>query len=274
MKRRIAPLVALALTLATAAGGTEMTVEMLDHLPPAQVVILGEVHDNPTHHANQARALAALAPRAVVFEMLDIEQSLRITEALTRDPDGLARVLEWEKSGWPDFAMYAPLFQTRPMPRFYGGAVREVDLARARKDGPAAAFGRHAARFGLDRPLPPAAQSAREAEMQAAHCNMLPPEALPRFVAAQRLRDAALAFTVLIALEETGGPVAVITGNGHARRDSGIPAVLAVADPSVSVLTIGQIEAPEAAPPFDRWIVTGPHARTGPDPCEAFRQGG
>lgn len=274
MKRRVAPLVALALSLATAAGGAEMTADMLDHLPRAQVVILGEVHDNPVHHANQARALAALAPKAVVFEMLDIEQSLRITGALTRDPAALARVLEWEASGWPDFAMYAPLFQTRPMPRFYGGAVREVDLARARRDGPAAAFGPDAARFGLDRPLPPEAQTAREAEMQAAHCNMLSPEALPRFVSAQRLRDAALAFTILIALEETGGPVAVITGNGHARRDSGIPAVLAVADPSVTVLSIGQIEEPEEAPPFDRWIVTGPHTRPGPDPCEAFRQGG
>lgn len=274
MKRRIAPLVALALTLATAAGGGEITADALDRLPPAQVVILGEIHDNQTHHANQARALAALAPKAVVFEMLDIAQSLRITEALTRDPVALARVLEWEKSGWPDFAMYAPLFQTRPMPRFYGGAVREVDLARARKDGPVAAFGPNAARFGLDRPLAPEAQAAREAEMQAAHCNMLPAEALPGFVSVQRLRDAALAFTILIALKETGGPVAVITGNGHARRDTGIPAVLAVADPAVTVLSIGQIEGPEDAPPFDRWIVTGAYTRPDPDPCEGFRQGG
>lgn len=240
------------------------------------MVILGEVHDNPAHHANQARALAALKPAAVVFEMLDIEQAQRITPALTRDPAALEAVLGWNAAGWPDFAMYAPLFQTTPAPRFYGGAVRPADLARARNDGAAAAFGAGAARFGLDRPLAPGDQAAREAEMQQVHCGALPPGLLPGFVAVQRLRDAALALATLAALEQTGGPVAVITGNGHARRDRGIPAMLAQADPSVSVLAMGQFEGePDGPPPYDLWLVTGaPDRSAEPDPCAAFDQPG
>ena len=94
---------------------------------------------------------------------------------------------------------------------------------------------------------------------------------MPGMVEAQRLRDAALARATLQAMADTGGPVAVIAGSGHARRDWGIPAALAVAAPELSVLSVGQIEAEGAAEPeqpFDLWLVTEPTPRE--DPCAAF----
>jgi uncharacterized iron-regulated protein len=89
-------------------------------------------------------------------------------------------------------------------------------------------------------------------------------------VEAQRLRDAALARAVAHAFAATGGPVVLIAGSGHARTDRGVPAVLGRAMPRLSVLSVGQIEAP-AAPdqPFDLWLVTDP-ASPGADPCAAF----
>jgi hypothetical protein len=69
----------------------------------------------------------------------------------------------------------------------------------------------------------------------------LAPEILPGFVEAQRLRDAALAEAALAALEAHGAPVAIITGNGHARRDWGVPAVLAVAAPGRIGLHAGPV---------------------------------
>ncbi|MFN6980061.1 MAG: ChaN family lipoprotein, partial [Gemmobacter sp.] len=132
------------------------------------------------------------------------------------------------------------------------------------------AFGSGADRFGLDRPLEPADQAAREAGQQDAHCGTLPPDLLPGFVAAQRLRDAALARAALDALAAHGAPVVVIAGTGHARRDEGIPAALAIAAPQTVVLALGQLEAdPGPDAPFDLWIVTDPHPR--PDPCAALR---
>jgi uncharacterized iron-regulated protein len=93
---------------------------------------------------------------------------------------------------------------------------------------------------------------------------------LPGMVLAQRVRDAALARAALSALDETGGPVAVITGNGHARNDWGMPAKLALAAPGVPVLSVGQLEAsPDGDAPYDLWLVT-PEAER-PDPCAAFR---
>jgi uncharacterized iron-regulated protein len=105
----------------------------------------------------------------------------------------------------------------------------------------------------------------------AAHCDTLPASMLPGMVEAQRLRDAALARAARRALAETGGPVAVITGNGHARRDRGVPALLARAAPGLSVVSIGQLKAPpSSAAPFDFWLVTEPADRG--DPCAAFER--
>ena len=51
--------------------------EALAALPPTDVVVLGEVHDNPAHHAHQAQAVASIRPAAIVFEMLTPEQAAR-----------------------------------------------------------------------------------------------------------------------------------------------------------------------------------------------------
>ena len=68
----------------------------------AQIVILGEVHDNPGHHARQAEIIAMIDPAAVVFEMISADAAARITPDLARDPAALALALDWANSGWPD----------------------------------------------------------------------------------------------------------------------------------------------------------------------------
>jgi hypothetical protein len=258
---------------AAPAGAEAILPSDLDRLPAAEVVILGEVHDNPEHHANQARALAAIRPRAVVFEMLTPEQAARVTPDLIRNPAALGAALGWEAAGWPDFALYAPLFAAVPGALIRGGAVLPDRMQTARAEGAAAAFGPGAARFGLDRALDPDDQAQREADMQQAHCDALPADSLAGFVAVQRLRDASLAAAALQALADTsGGPVAVIAGNGHARQDTGIPEALARAAPGTAVLAVGQLESPPGAgAPFARWLVTGaPDRSAQPDPCAAL----
>jgi uncharacterized iron-regulated protein len=205
-----------------------------------------------------------------VFEMLTPDQAARVTPALIGDGPALAEALEWEASGWPDFTLYHPIFLAAPTARIYGAAFDGEAISGAAKDGAAAVFGPEAARFGLAEPLAEADLADRVVEQAEAHCGALPPGMLPGMVEVQRLRDAGLAQASLRALEDTGGPVAVITGNGHARTDRGMPAALAVAAPDVTILTLGQFEAPpEGDPPFDLWLVTAPAERE--DPCAAFR---
>ncbi|MBK1636223.1 ChaN family lipoprotein [Rhodovulum adriaticum] len=257
---------------AGAAGAEQIVPAALSDLPPADVVVLGELHDNPHHHANQAAAVAAMQPAALVFEMLTPEQAARVTPELRGDAQALGAALEWADSGWPDFAMYHPIFTAAPQAAIYGAALPREQVRRAVGEGAAAVFGADAGTFGLDRPLPEDQKITREAAQMTAHCNALPEAMLPGMVEAQRLRDAAFARATLTALRETGGPVVVITGNGHARTDWGLPHALRLAAPDVSLLSVGQLEsAPEGTPPHDLWLVTDPADR--PDPCAAFADG-
>lgn len=234
------------------------------------VVVLGEVHDNPQHHAAQAAAVAAMQPRALVFEMLTPDQAARVTPELLGDAVALEAALGWQASGWPDFAMYHPIFTAAPQAAVIGGALPREDVRRSVSDGAAVVFGAEAARYGLEEALSPEDQASREAAQMEAHCNALPEAMLPGMVSAQRLRDAAMARAVVQALARHGSPVAVITGTGHARRDEGVPAALARAAPDLRVLAVGQLEEdPGPDAPFDLWIVTDPTPR--PDPCASFR---
>lgn len=234
------------------------------------VWILGEVHDNPTHHAVQAGRVADTAPRAIVFEMLTAAQAERVTPDLMSDAGAMAEALDWETGGWPDFAMYHPIFAAAPKAAIYGAQVPREAARAVFDDGLAESFGAEAAAYGLTAPLPEAEQAAREAMQRAAHCGALPEEVLPGMVAVQRLRDAVLARSVVRAVAETGGPVAVITGNGHARRDWGVPAYLARVAPDLNVHVLGQTEESRALDgDFDE-VLSAPAVER-PDPCAAFR---
>jgi uncharacterized iron-regulated protein len=260
----------LAALIVSGAWAEQIDQDAVQALPPAQIVILGEVHDNPEHHLAQALAVMALRPAAVAFEMLDPDQADLVNTIGATAPDLAAR-LDWADSGWPDFALYQPVFAALGAARVYGMALPRGEVRRAVSEGAAAVMGAPAARFGLDRSLPEAEQTEREADQMRAHCDALPEAMLPGMVAAQRLRDAHFAKVALQALEDTGGPVAVITGSGHARTDWGMPAALRIAAPEVSVLSVGQLEAAEgrvAEAAFDLWLVTPPTAR--PDPCAGF----
>jgi uncharacterized iron-regulated protein len=234
----------------------------------ASVVVLGEQHDNPAHHARQANWVSALAPKALVFEMLTERQAARAgIEWSTQDE--LDAAIEWTASAWPSFDMYFPIFAAAPDAVIYGANVPRETLRKQLKmpliEHP------NAQQFGLDHSLIEVEQVAREEVQAVAHCGALPEEMLPVMVSAQRLRDAALSDAALRALTHTGGPVVVITGNGHARADWGVPALIAYAAPEVSVFSLGQSEDGQDLSGAFTLILDAPSPERS-DPCAAFTQ--
>ena len=229
----------------------------------ADVVIVGETHDNPAHHAVQAQIVAALAAPALVVEMLTQDEATD----LAADPQSYAAA--WEDAGWPDYEMYRPIF-TASDARIFGAAVpREVARATY-TDGVAAHFDGDLAAFGLDHPLPDDEQALRLDLQFAAHCEAMPRDMMGGMIEVQRLRDATLAKVTLGAIDATGGPVVIITGNGHARSDWGVPAYLRRLRPDLKVVTIGQAEdglAPEGG--FDL-LYDAPSVER-PDPCASLK---
>ncbi|MEX0329573.1 MAG: ChaN family lipoprotein [Ruegeria sp.] len=241
--------------------------DVADAMQSADIVILGEIHDNPQHHLVQTKAIEAISPSAVVWEMVTEEGAQRLAQKAATNPEELSRILRWAESGWPPLSMYYPVFQATNAP-VYGAMVPRAAAQAAMKRGAATALGADAARYGLTVPLAPDDQAAREADQLLAHCNAIPEESLPQMVAIQRLRDAVLTRSILTAVEETGGPVAVITGNGHARKDRGIPTFLSRLRPGLKVFVLGQSEDGVIDGEFDAVIDSPTIDRE--DPCKAF----
>ncbi|WP_456386749.1 ChaN family lipoprotein [Profundibacter sp.] len=265
-------LISAVLTYATHCGAWagEITSDDLANLPSADVVILGEVHDNGLHHLGQAAAIEAIRPKAVVFEMLTPKQASVITPELLGDQVALAAALEWENSGWPDFALYYPVFAGLQGVHVFGAARPRDEVRRSFSEGAAAVFGAGADALGLVQDLPSGQLELRMQEQFNAHCEAMPLEMMGGMVEAQRFRDAAFGDVVLRAYEATGGPVVLIAGNGHTRKDWGVPAVLAQVVPDLTVLTVAHLEVPvQDVPPFDLWVITQAAERE--DPCLAFK---
>lgn len=228
----------------------------------AAILVLGEVHDNPAHHARQAEIVAEVAPAALVFEMLAPPQAAAAAGVDLTDAAVLAEALDWAASGWPEFALYAPIFAAAPDAAVVGAAVPRDVLT-------AVAVGQ-AGLEGYDLPAVTDAELQRRiVEQDEAHCGAIPPEMLPGMVDAQRLRDWWFADVALSALETWGPPVVVITGTGHARRDVGVPAMIAHRAPDVAVWSLGLVEGGvPASAPFDAVEAAPPVARD--EPCAVF----
>ncbi|MFA8387060.1 MAG: ChaN family lipoprotein [Pelagibaca sp.] len=236
----------------------------------ADVVFLGELHDNPAHHLRQAAYVTDLEPAALVFEMLTQAQADLVTPDLVADEAALESALGWNDSGWPDFSIYYPIFAAAPEAGYFGAAVPRDVARQAMAEGMAEAFRGDAEVYGLTAPLPEAQQAEREALQLAAHCDAMPEEMLPIMVNIQRLRDAELAYSAVQAFEALGGPVVVITGNGHARMDWGAPVYLMAAAPGLRVVALGQGEDGAAPAGVFDMVETSPPVDRG-DPCAAFR---
>ena len=116
--------------------------------PTADIVILGEVHDNPHAHLGQAAALTALRPTAVVFEMLTAE------EAAKADADRTQIASAWEASGWRDFPIYAPIFDALGDARIIGAGAPRDAVRAVYGDGAAALSDRMHPDLGWISPCP------------------------------------------------------------------------------------------------------------------------
>lgn len=252
---------------------------LVEALGDAAVVVLGEIHDNPVHHARQARLVEALEPRGLAFEMVPegSEEGIAVFRAQGGPPGEVGPAIGWERLGWPDWELYAPIFQAAPAAYVAGGAPPRAKVRLAARRGAAAAWGAGAGEIGLDRALDSETRHRLENDMIAAHCELIPRPAARAMIEAQRFKDARLAEAALRALERGGAPVALITGNGHARTDLGVPAYVRRLAPDLEVVSVGMIELPAGtdpvaaarALPYDYVWFSAPRERG--DPCEELR---
>jgi uncharacterized iron-regulated protein len=258
----------------------------------ARFVLLGERHGNPEHHRLQGRLIRELAagnaPLAVVAEQLDFPQQAAIDACAADCADfgaDLGGRVAWSASGWPDYALYAPVFEAAAAARatvHAGNPGGKRIRALSRGEAPAADEAAWAARAGDQ--LRPEAHERLLRHLSEGHCGHLPEERAAPVVRAQRLRDAALATTLTRAsgagaaagTSADRGTGVLIAGAGHARRDYGVPTLL---DPGERTVVIAFMEVapnselPELYAPADAYDYLWFTARVDePDPCVQFRE--
>jgi uncharacterized iron-regulated protein len=253
------------------------------------VLILGEAHDNPHHHRLQAQFLNR---GAVVLEQLntDLRTGLETFAARAASMAPAQRkaafksAVGWEKSGWAKYP-YDPVIDRLAMAEL---AIRAGDppkerIRAAARQGADALTVSERARLKLDKPLGPGQADAALSEIEAAHCGMMPKEALANMAFAQRYRDAYLADATLEASSAHGYAV-LLTGNNHARTDRGVPWYIRERSPEKKVVSVMFVEVeqgqnqpetyvprdPEGKPAADYLILTPRAERS--DPCLAFKK--
>jgi len=239
----------------------------------ANYIAIGERHDNPDHHRLQAELVAALKPAGLAFEMIPraLEDTANSARANGASGDELKDALNWSESGWPDWSLYAPIFEAAPTAYVAGGGLSKAELGAVYASGASGVGEALAARYHLGEPLPDAIQVEMLDEQFFAHCEMIDRTKLGAMVEVQRTWDAAYAEAWWRAGKAGGGRSILICGNAHARLDRGAPAYLSRAFPSAKIASIGMLEDGD-----DKLSGTYSVTMTAPapereDPCEQMR---
>ncbi len=268
-----------------------------DALRDGRIVLLGEVHDNPALHRERqcvvAAALRAGVRPAFVFEQFDRDAQDAIDAARREQPRDAAHLITRAapaRNNW-NWDYYRPLLQLaldRELPIVAGNLSRADAMKLAQ--GPA-----DAADGSLPATIPAAVREAQREEVRSGHCHLLPEAALAPMADAQIARDATMAQRIAFARSRgvsgaqgagsgaqgagsNAQGVLLFAGNGHVRRDIGVPLWLpgGALAASTTLLAIGFVETgtPDHAGPasdgrFDA-IVYGPPANR-PDPCIALK---
>jgi uncharacterized iron-regulated protein len=273
----------------------ELQIDLVDHaalveaVAGAPLALLGEVHDNADHH--RFRAVLLPLSKALVFEQIreDQRDGLANFEEFSRrarrlaTADDLMRFLDWKSSGWS--LSYKPLLWAAVrsrLPVLPGDVAREGIRAAAR-NGEQAIASEERQRLGLGVALSPGAEDALLGELEASHCGVMPKSAFANMAFAQRYRDAHLARALADAAAAHGRAM-LLAGNGHVRKDRGVPWHLERMAPGKAAVVVMMIEVEEGksepqayldAVPGDRaiadFIVFTPRAER-VDPCEQMRR--
>ncbi len=194
---------------------------LLDRLLPTQALLIGEQHDAAEHQALQRDLVQALAARGqlggVVMEMAEQGRDTsglgahaseeQVRDALGWKPDG----------GWP-WATYGPVVMAgvRADVPVIGGNLPRARMREAMGEA------------ALDHLIAiDALQRQREA-IREGHCGLLPEGQIQPMTRIQLARDRAMAQTLESAVKNAGPgkTVLLVAGNGHVRRDLGVPLYL------------------------------------------------
>ncbi|MFZ6733752.1 ChaN family lipoprotein [Undibacterium sp. Ji42W] len=243
----------------------------------SKILLLGEVHDNPEGHAHryadlQKLVIAGWRP-AIAMEQFDRENQTELTQAHANcsDADCIISKVGNKRWEWPHYRPVIQLAIDYKLPLLAANLSRS-DAARVMREGYAAVLDKNTiTSYKLDQPLPSVVVDGQRAAMESGHCGKMPDNIVPSMVRAQVARDVVMA---KIVTENADRGVVLLAGNGHVRRDLGVPVWLP-ASKQASLQIHGYVETDDSksgsvsttstASIYDVSHVVKTHTR--PDPC-------
>ena len=188
--------------------------ERLSQLQTASVILLGEQHDAPEHHAWEADTVRELAARqrlaALVLEMADAGTSTANLPASASEAD-VQSALQWNEKGWP-WTSYGPsvMHAVRAGVPVLGGNLPRAQMGNVMKNP---VFDGH---------LTTNALQIQMNAIKEGHCNLLPESQWLPMTRIQLARDESMG-KVLQSAVRPNLTVLLIAGHGHVRTDVGVP---------------------------------------------------
>ena len=238
------------------------------------VLLLGEVHDNAAQHALRLEAFQKLltsgARPALLMEQFDREHqgaidTLRATGARVDAPAVITAGAGSSNWNWAFYRPFIDVALAYDLP-ILAANVSRTEGRRVMSQGLAAS--------GFEASVPRDISNALSSTIEASHCGMLDAATAQRMVPVQVARDQLMAR--LIEANAARG-VVLLAGNGHVRKDIGVPRWLTAAT-RAKTKSHGYLEAgddtgtakPGAAnTAYD--VLNFTPAQKRDDPCEAMR---
>ncbi|MBI3728330.1 MAG: ChaN family lipoprotein [Burkholderiales bacterium] len=243
----------------------------------SKILLMGEVHDNPEGHAQryadlQKLVIAGWRP-AIAMEQFDRENQAELSQAQATCTDADCIISKLGNKRW-EWSYYRPVIQLAIDYKLslLAANLSRSNAARVMREGYAAVLDKNTiTSYKLDQPLPIVVVDGQRAAMESGHCGKMPDNIVPSMVRAQVARDVWMAKVVT---ENADLGVVLLAGNGHVRRDLGVPVWLP-ASQQTSLQIHGYVEADDSksgsasiastASIYDVSHVIKTHTR--PDPC-------
>lgn len=252
-------------------SGEEISEQALaERLRGQDIVLLGELHDNPNHHRLRGELIARFARpgTTVVAEHLPSGRRVAANGPLREDLE--AAGFDARGWGWPLHESLFDAIRQRELP-LVGGNLPKGYSKQLMSGGVAALTDVLAGPYG-QAPLTAQAGARLDADLVDGHCGQLPDKYRAPMQLVQRATDVSLANALL-----ANTPAVLVAGNGHVRRDYGVPQVIDALAPSLKISSVGFYERggerqeliKSLAGRYDYVWLTEPATRT--DPCEDLK---
>mgnify|MGYP000551007137 FL=1 len=209
--------------------------ELIEKLKRANYTLLGEFHDNASHHQLRGDLILRLnqSKQTVVLEYLLAGKEVQFSGSTLES----LHTAGFNSKAWP-WSIYGPLFeQLRISQRPIVGSNLDRSISKAIFSGEPNPIPSSLKEDYQKSPLSAPAMAALEQDLIEGHCGKLPPAYLKPMMLVQRLTDISMA---RVLLERSSG--ILLAGNGHIRRDYGVPQVLKAIAPHQSVVNIAFTE--------------------------------